>query len=182
MEYLLIWKFLLCILVFFGDGKGDIIYELWKYEVICLMKEGYFREALMMVVRRFLKGEVVIVLMRLGFDIFVQDVIVKFDSIYGNVLETEDILVEFYSAKQKDIEDCVVWSMRLEDFINKVIIKGKVSLSSVNEMFRIMFYKGFRQDFRDIFGYLFYIIFDFDRFRVVIRRFEIEYKLVVRFK
>ena len=180
MEYPSTWKPPLRISAFSGDGKGDTTYELWKYEVTCLMKEGHSREALMMAVRRSLKGEAATVLMRLGPDILVQDVIAKFDSIYGNVLETEDILAEFYSAKQKDTEDCAAWSMRLEDLINKAITKGKVSPASANEMLRTMFYKGLRQDLRDISGHLFHTISDFDRLRVAIRRLETEHKPAAR--
>ena len=72
------------------------------------------------------------------------------------MLETEDILDEFYSAKQKDTEDCAAWSMRLEDLINKAITKDKISPSSANEMLQIMFYKDLRQDLRDISGHLFH--------------------------
>lgn len=82
--------------------------------------------------------------MCLGFVDSIDEILQKFDSIYGNVFGIEDIFVEFYSVKQKDIEDCVIWSIRLEDFINRVIIKGKVSMIEVKEMFCIMFYKGFR--------------------------------------
>ena len=125
----------------------------------------------MMAVRSSLKGEAATVL-RLGPNILVQDVIAKFDSSYGNVLETEDILTEFYIAKQKNTEDCAAWSLRLEDLITKAIRKGKVSTSSANDMLRTMFYKVLRQDLRDISGYMFHTISAFDRLRVAIRRLE----------
>lgn len=33
------FKFLFRISIFLGDKKFDVFYDLWKYEVICLMKE-----------------------------------------------------------------------------------------------------------------------------------------------
>lgn len=71
--------------------------------------------------------------------------------------------------------------MWLEDLVIKVVRKGKVFFIFINDMFRIMFYKGLREDFKDILGYLYYNTYDFDRLRVVIRKIELEYKLVVKF-
>lgn len=54
------------IVLFFG-GKSDLVYELWCYEVICFRKEGYFKEIILNVIRKLFKGELVIVMMWLGF-------------------------------------------------------------------------------------------------------------------
>ena len=66
--------------------------------------------------------EAVDVIMRLG------------DSIYGNVLDHEDALAEFYSAQQKDDESCSAWSFRLEKILNTAVRLGKVSTRSTNGM------------------------------------------------
>lgn len=86
-------------MIFLGDGKGEILYELWRYEVMCLMREGYLKEFILMVIRRLLKGELVNILMWFGLIDIIEEILYKFDSIYGNVMEVEDILVEFYSVK-----------------------------------------------------------------------------------
>ncbi|XP_062601250.1 uncharacterized protein LOC134262945 [Saccostrea cucullata] len=98
MEYPVTFKQPLRISTFSGGGKGETSYELWRYKVTCLLKEGHSKESILMAIRRLLKGESANVLMRLGTIIKVDDIIVKFDSIYGSVLETENILAEFYSA------------------------------------------------------------------------------------
>lgn len=136
----------------FSGGTSDSAYELWRYEVTCLRKEGYSKENILNAIRRSLQGEPATVMMRLGPVDNIDEILQKFDSIhvYGNVLGTEDILEEFYSAKQKDTEDCATWSIRLEDLINRAITKGKVSAIEAKEMLRTMFYKGLRQDLRDI--------------------------------
>lgn len=46
-----------------------------------------------MAIRRSLKGEPANALMRLGFVERMIEILFKFDSIYGSVLETEDILI-----------------------------------------------------------------------------------------
>lgn len=179
-EYHLPYKQPIRISTFSGHGKGETSYELWRYEVTCLMKEGHSKEAIMMAIRRSLKGEPANALMRLGSVEIVEEILLKFDSIYGSVLETEDILAEFYSARQKDNEDCATWSVRLEDLINKAIKKGKVSPVAANEMLRTMFYKGLRQDLRDITGHIFHTTYDFDKLRVAIRKVETEHQPAVR--
>jgi hypothetical protein len=116
--------------------------------------------------------------MRLG---TVEGILEKFDSIYGSVLETKYILTE-YSAQQMPTEDCASWSMRLEDLITKAVKKGKVSPLNVNEMLRMMFHKGLRQELRDIYGHLFQSITDFDNLPVAIRKLEMEHQPVVKSK
>ena len=175
------WKPPLRISPFSGDGK-DSTYDLWRYEVACLLSEGHSKEALLMAVRRSLRGEAANVLMRLGTVHAVEDILRKFDSIYGSVLETEDILAEFYSARQKSSEDCASWSMRLEDLITKAVKKGKIQPAEVNEMLRMMFHKGLRQELRDISGHLFQNITDFDKLRVAIRKLEIEHQPTAKSK
>lgn len=81
------FKFLFRISIFLGDKKFDVFYDLWKYEVICLMKELKIEEFILQVVRRFVRGEVANVIMRLGVGVFIYDIFYKMDSIYGNVLE-----------------------------------------------------------------------------------------------
>lgn len=110
----------------------------------------------------------------------IEEILHKFDSIYGNVMEAEDILAEFYSAKQRDDENCAAWSVRLEDLVTKAVRKGKVSPTLTNDMLRTMFYKGLREDLKDISGHLYHNTYDFDRLRVAIRKIELEHKPVAK--
>lgn len=71
--------------------------------------------------------------MRLGNVDNIDEILQKFESIYGNVFGTE---AKFYSAKQKDTEDCANWNIRLEALINRVITNGQVySAIEAKEMF-----------------------------------------------
>ena len=160
----------------FSGGKSDSSYELWRYEVMFLSKEGYSKETIMNAIRRSLKGEPANVMMRLGPGNSIDEILQKFDSIYGNVLGTEDILAEFYSARQKVGEDCAAWSVRLEDLLNQAVSKGKVSPSNANDMLRTMFYKGLRPDLKDISGHIFQTTLDFDTLRIAIRKLETDHQ------
>lgn len=75
-------------------------------------------------------------MMRLGNVDNKDEILQKFESIYGNVFVTEGILAKFYSARQKDTEDCANWRIRLEALLNRVITNGKVySAIEAKEMF-----------------------------------------------
>ena len=161
--------------VFSGDKKSDVSYDLWKYEVICLMKEAESMETVLQSIRRSVKGEAAHVVMRLGVSASVDEILHKFDSIYGNVMEKEDVLAEFYSAKQREDETCSAWSCRLEEILNRAMMIGKVQSHASNEMLRTMFYKGMRQDLKDICGYLYHSIHDFDILRIEVRKIETEH-------
>ena len=112
---------------FTGDAKSESSYELWKYEVECLMNESYHPESIHHAIRRSLKGEASHIIMHLGPGASIPTIIQKLDSIYGTVDEKEDILSEFYNARQKEDEGCAQWSCRLEDILSKAVRKGLVS-------------------------------------------------------
>lgn len=75
-------------------------------------------------------------MMRLGHVDNIDEILQKLESIYGNVLVTEDILVKFYNAKQKDTDNCANCSIRLEALLNRAITNGQVySAIEAKEMF-----------------------------------------------
>ena len=73
---------------FSGDpgAKSDTTFELWRYEVICLMKDRiYSPEVLTHAVRKSLKGEAGLIAMRLGEHANVPAIIDKLHGVFGNV-------------------------------------------------------------------------------------------------
>ena len=60
----------------------------------------------------------------------------------------------------------------MEDILSQAVDKKLVKQSETNEMLRSMFWTGMRQDLKDISGYKFETIHDFDKFRVEIRKLE----------
>lgn len=80
---------------FCGDSKSDATYDVWRYEVECLLNESYKPETISHAIRRSLKGEASRVVMHLGPGASTISILKKLDSIYGIVAEREDILAEF---------------------------------------------------------------------------------------
>ena len=71
---------------------------------MCLSKEGYSKETTMNAIRRSFKGEPANVMMSLGPGNSIDEILQKFDSIYGNVLGIEYILAEFYRKLVRTVQ------------------------------------------------------------------------------
>ena len=70
---------------FSGDKKSDDDFDLWRYQVQCLIQEQYSEAVILLAIRRSLKGEAARVVMRLGSQANISDILNKFESIYGLV-------------------------------------------------------------------------------------------------
>ena len=158
--------------VFSGDGK-DVEFDLWRYSVSCLQKDGTLTsQALGEIVRRSLRGRAARVARTVGPDGSTSDLLVKLDSIFGIVDTKETVLARFYSAKQDEKEDVATWSCRLEDLLMEAIDAGLVDQAESNSMLRNMLWTGLLPALKDVTGHLFDSILDFDSLRRSLRRVE----------
>lgn len=166
--------------IFYGENatKGEIDYEQWRYEVkSLLLEETYKEDMIMQAIRRSVRGEAIRILMRLGTGVDIETILEKFESVYSTVDTKEELLAKFYSAKQGESEDITAWSCRLEDLLSRVVEQGMISHHDSEEMLRTKFWAGLRQDLKDISGFKFEMINDFDKLRVELRKMEREHKL-----
>ena len=161
---------------FSGDpSRSDVPYEVWKFEVECLMREGYSECVILQSIRRSLRTQASKIAMRLGPDASLTEILDKMESIHGTVDRGESLLTQFYSATQQINEDTTSWGCRLEDLLSKAVDKGKVAHKDVDEMLRNKFWTGLKQDFKDISGYLYDNCSTFDELRKEIRLIEKEH-------
>lgn len=160
--------------VFSGtNNKGEASYDLWRYEVCSLLNDKlYDPDTVVYAVRRSLKGDAGMVAMHLGPSASVPDILRKLDSIYGGVENKEDLLGQFYRAKQSDGESVTKWSCRLEDLIGRAVEKGIVRPQDRNSMLHSMLWNGLRMELKDISGHKFDTIQDFDELRIALRQIE----------
>ena len=118
-------------ILFFWRLMSDAMCDVWRHEKECLLNESYKPETISNAIRRSLKGVASRVVLHLGPGASFISILKKLDSIYGIVAEREDILAEFYSARQIEDEECARWSCRLEDIISKAQQKGLFTLGNV---------------------------------------------------
>ena len=95
-------------------------------------------------IRTSLRGAARDMLIPLGEDASVNDVIGKLDDFYGNVSSAETILQSFYSDNQKEDESVATFGSRLEQTLSKAIRYGHMELAARDSMLRSKFWTGLR--------------------------------------
>ena len=114
-------------------------------------------------------------LIPLGEDASVNDVIGKLDDFYGNVSSAETILQSFYSDNQKEDESGATFGSRLEQTLSKAIRYGHMELAPRDSMLRSKFWTGLRsQQLRNSTRYLYDTYKDFPSLLRKIRKVEQE--------
>ena len=127
--------------------KGEVSYDVWSFEVRCLESSGEYPDHMIMQsMRNSLKGTARSMLVTLGKDATIQDMLTKLDGFYGNVSTSEILMQSFYSDCQKDDESIVAYGSRIEDTLVKAIGTGKMNVdrTAKDAMLRSKFWTGIR--------------------------------------
>ena len=165
--------------IFTGSGnKSESTYELWRYDIECLLRDkSIHKDTIHTAIRRSLRGQAGAVVMRLGPEASIEDLLHKLDSIYGNAANRVDILKELYGAEQRNDEDVISWSCRLEDIMGRAKDMGAIHPSEVKRMLHDILWNGLRKELKDASGHKYDSIKDFDSLRVAIRQIEMKHTL-----
>ena len=79
--------------------KNEATYEEWKYEVNCTLKAGtYTKEIFAQAIRKPLRNQAKRVILPLGVTANVESMLKRLKGVFGNVITSESILHEFYTA------------------------------------------------------------------------------------
>ena len=161
--------------LFYGeDGKGEVNYQTWKYEVKCLLEEKtYTNEQILLGIRRSLRGEAANILRRMGTHAKVEDILRKFESTYGDIDTAETILKKLYACKQDQKETLVKYASRLEEIFSEAVEIGAVE-SSKEHLLKNVLYNGMKQPLKQLVNYKYETVSDYDRFKVECRKLETE--------
>ncbi len=165
---------------FSGDdtSKGDTTYDLWKFEVECLVDGGLYSEAMIcQAVRKSLKGQAAGAVKRLGTGVTVRNILKHLEDVYGVVDAGEVLLAEFYGARQNKDENITTWSCRLEDILDRATERRPIPPKHKNEMLRSRFWNGLTQKLKDGSRHKFDSTQDFSALRREIRAIEREYEV-----
>lgn len=158
---------------FTGSSKRETSYELWRYEIQCLVSEKvYSDDQILQAIRRSVKGEAANVLMRLGSSASIDTILQNMNFIYDTIDSGQMNVEQFYSAEQEDNENVSQWGCRLEYLINKAVIRGEVDKSQMEEMLRHAFWKGLRPSLKDVSGYIYDKHITFSELRAKLRSIE----------
>ena len=123
--------------------QGEVKYEVWNFEVKCIQNSGQYPEhILLQSVRNSLKGLARSMLVSIGENASLQDILAKLDGFFGNVASGETLMQSFYNDFQKDGESLVVYASRLEDTLSKAIKWGHIDIVAKDAMLRSKFWTG----------------------------------------
>ena len=133
---------------FSGDGKGEISYNLWRYELKCISDDSKLStSAVWQAIRRSLKGIAAEAAMNLGESATVDTLISKFDVLFGNIQSLEQLLQKFYMTNQGEQESITSWGCRIEDVMTLINRQGSFNTQVSRDMLRSKFWSGLHSEY-----------------------------------
>lgn len=122
--------------------KNETTFEDWKVEIQCLIKSGSLPDyAVAQCIRNSLKQPAKKAVARCSPSASSQDLVDKLQNTFGNVASGESVLTEFYTSEQKPSESITMWSLRLEEIVQRGIDKGQIEEEKKDEMLRNRFWR-----------------------------------------
>ena len=124
---------------FSGSGaKNEPSFRVWHFEITNLRK-NHCDSDILRAIHRAVTGNAADIVMRLGLNATLEQVLAKFEHVFGSVSSSEKLLCDFYSAQQKSSESIAEWSCRLEDLLSH---KKLQSMSQRDIMLKSKFFSG----------------------------------------
>lgn len=154
-----------------------VSFDVWQYEIKCLIKsKRYSNEIILQALRNSLRGEASKVVVRLGEESTVDQIVQRMNNLYGSVHVGQDVLAEFYSSQQGKEESIVAWSCRLEDLMQQAIEADKIKVGDKDEALRAKLWSGLKKELREISGHKYDTIQNYDKLLVELRKIEKDFR------
>ena len=162
---------------FSGEEKSEVSFDVWRYEVKCLLREANYPDAVILeAVRGSLKGRARGLLLSLSFTASAKEIIGKLEGVYGNVFSNEALLQKFYMECQQPGQSVADYGLKLESILQLAVDKGQIAEASKNEMLRSKLWSGLRDPLlKNACRYKYDTIKNFDVLRKEIRAIELEF-------
>ena len=116
----------------FSGSSKDCSFEQFRYDVQCLIKQGCPEGMVLTAIKRSIKGQAQEIVLHMGEDATVNDIITRYDMMFGDVNPPHVLLAQFYSASQTPGESITDWYARLEDIASKITRKDGNAISPNN--------------------------------------------------
>ena len=160
---------------FSGELGKDTDYDVWRYEVDCLVDaNSHSLDIVSRAVRQSLKGEAALAAMKLGHGASVADILVKLKSAFGTLRRTSTLMADFYSSHQRSDEDVTAWSCRLERLMYQLSTQKHISSEEQDDMLRTRLWDGLTTELKSLAGYKHESIHHFDELRLCLREMEFD--------
>ena len=160
---------------FSGENqKGDVSFEVWKYELLCIISDAIYPNALILqAIRRSLKGKAREILLTVDSTATPSDILSKLEGIYGIVSSRQILLQQFYLETQQEGESVADYSIRIENLLRRATVSTQLHESVRHEMLCSKLWNGLRDPLlKNSSRYKFDVIKDFNVLRVDLRTIE----------
>ncbi|XP_046570529.1 uncharacterized protein LOC124278800 [Haliotis rubra] len=161
---------------FSGEVGKDTPYDLWRFEVDCLLQsKTYPHDVILQAIRKSLKGEAALIAMKLGRNATVEILLTKMKSAFGTLRRRATLMSDFYSCSQRENEDVTAWGCRLENMLYQITEHRSIPEDEQDEMLRTRMWDGLKPGLKGVAAHKFDAITNFDDLRLCLR--EIEFDL-----
>lgn len=125
--------------------KGEVTYEVWSLEVKCLRHIQELPEySLLQSIRNSLRGSARDVIIPLGENATVDQILDKLEGFYGIVSTGATLMQTFYNDFQKESESIVTYGTRLEQTLSRAVTHGHIEIAAKDSILRSKFWTGLR--------------------------------------
>ena len=98
------------------EQKGDVSFEVRKFEFNCLIKEYVYPDSIILqAIRKSIRGKSRDILLTLGESASPSVILSKLEGIYGNVSSNEVLLQQFYLELKLENESIADYNVRIEN-------------------------------------------------------------------
>ena len=131
---------------FSGENqKGDVTFEVWKYELLCCISDAIYPNALILhAVRRSPRGRARETLLTVDSTATPSDILSKLDDIYGIMSSRQNLLLQFYLETQQADESVADYSIRIENLLRRTTVSTQLHVSVRHEMLCSKLWNGLR--------------------------------------
>ena len=136
--------------VFSGEEpvqKGEVSFKEWHFEVKCLQNDDAISSnSLMQSIRRSLRGSARQVLISLGEDASLIQILHKMGSMFACMADKNTVMQEFFNAHQRPDESVTAFACRLESILTNANDGGSITADAKNDMLRCKFWTSLHSD------------------------------------
>jgi hypothetical protein len=161
------------------SGSGAASFQLWHYEVQCLLQHWYPVDRILQAIRQSLKGEASRIVMDLGIKATLSDTLTRLEYLWTFQQTRGYSCGILFSATEAHwtTEDASSWSCRLEDIMCRVLETKYTESSEKDSMLHMMLWIDLQPSLKKITGYLFDSIQSFHELWVALRGVEQEHTI-----
>ena len=118
---------------------------MWSLEVKCLQSSSVLPEPILLQsIRKSLKGSARSLLLPIGQNATVADILAKLDDFYANASSSETLIRSFYSDFQKEAESAVSFASRTEQTLSRAAKSCHIDGIAKDVMLRSKFWTGLK--------------------------------------